>query len=200
MAKPSRPRRQKKADRLLNPGSTGSEIECDYGIAPLDRVAIEMDAKWGVDKLPELVSVETAARYGKAMAHLNECIQASDPAKCAAAAQNCIKGLNVMDAEATAAGKPQATGEFWEYAIPETDGRAALHFGILKDGLEWQAAKAARPDLTFFTMREVAIALQMKIATPLVMEVKDHFPGATVTNIKDRPPVDYANGGDPIPF
>lgn len=203
MTNPKRPRRQRKADRLLNPDSTVQQIECDYGIAPMDRLATELDRKWGIDRLPELVSVETAQKYGRAMAHLNDCIKENDPAKCAAAAQNCIKGLNVMDAEATAASKPQADGSYWEYEVPAIGGGQPLKFGILQDGAEWQTAKAARPDLVFFTMREVGIALQQKLATPLVMETKKQFPGAEVrkvTSTQKREPVNYAAGGDPMPF
>ena len=164
----------------------------------MDHLAREMDAKWGIERLPELVSVATAQKYGVAMAHLNQCIQDSDPAKCAAAAQNCIRGLQAMDAEATAAGKQPASGEFWEYELPGSP--EPFRFAIMRDGAEWQAAKAKRPDLTFFSMREVATALQAKMNSPMIQEVKEHFPGATITRLKPNPPVDYAAGGDAIPF
>ena len=200
MAHPKRPRRQRKADRLLSPGSSGEEIQCDYAMAPMDRLATDMDRKWGIEQLPALVSPETALKYGKAIAHLNQCIQDADPAKCAAAAQNCIKGLNAMDAEATAAGHQPAAGAIWEHEIPGREGAEPFRYAILADNAEWQTAKAERPDLTFFTMQEVGIALQMKLATPLVMETKKHFPGANVTRIKPADPVNWAAGGDPIPF
>jgi hypothetical protein len=193
-----RPRRQRKSDRLLCPDATAKEIQCDYSIAPLDRLALVMDHKWGIDRLPELVSVEMAQRYGTAMAHLNDCIREADPAKCAAAAQNCMRGLNAMDAEATAAGQPQASGEYWEYELPATDGNPPFKFAIMRDGFEWRTAQAVRPDLEFYTMREAAIALQTYVRSPLLSEVKKQFPASEI--IKIKPPVDFAAGGDPIPF
>ena len=66
-----RPKRQKKADRLLHSGQSQNQVMCDFALAPLDRLAIEMDRKWGIDVLPELVSVEMAQKYGSAMAKLN---------------------------------------------------------------------------------------------------------------------------------
>ena len=44
---------------------------CDYALAPFDRRFREMDKKWGCDKLPELVSAETAAKWGSTMEKLN---------------------------------------------------------------------------------------------------------------------------------
>lgn len=199
MAYQNRPKRQRKADRLLSPGSTGAEIQCDYGIAPMDQVATEMDLKWGIERLPELVSVETANKYGNAIAHLNACIQEADPAKCAAAAQNCIRGLNAMDAEAERLGCEQATGALFEYQLDMGDAEP-FRFGVMADDRQWQAAKARRPDLVLFTMREVANALRQYMTAPLQTELDKHFPAAKNTAIKPKTPVDYANGGDQISF
>ena len=200
MAHPKRQRRQKKADRLLCPDASSSEIECDYGIAPMDRVATIMDLKWGIDRLPELVSPDMAAKYGRAMAHMNECIRLGDPANCAAAAQNCIKGLNAMDADAEQNGMDQATGTLFEFELDPSDGGEAFHFGVMEDGVQWQTAKAKRPDLMLFTKREIAMALQAYVRSPMVAATKDAFPGSEITKIKPNPPVDYKNGGDIIPF
>lgn len=193
----NRPRRQRKGDRLLAPGASAEQIKCDYAIAPLDRMAIEYDRKWGIDRLPEIVSPETAQRYGAAMAHLNECIEASDPATVQAAAENCMRGLQAMDAEATASKKPTATGEFWEYELTGHDGNPPFKFAIMADPHEWQTSQASRPDLRFFTMREVAIALQAHANSPLIDAVKKNFPASEVVSIR---PGRIPPGGDPIPF
>jgi hypothetical protein len=39
----NRPRRERKATGL-SPDATKAQIECDYAIAPMDRLALEMDA------------------------------------------------------------------------------------------------------------------------------------------------------------
>jgi hypothetical protein len=190
-AQTKRPRRERKADRLMSPDATKAQIECDYAIAPMDRLALEMDRKWGIDRLPELVTPEMATRYGQAMAHMNECIRLGDPAKCVAAANNCIRGLHAMDAEATKLGKQPASGAYTEYDL---DG---WKIGILHDDAEWRTAEAARPDLQFFSLREAAIALKTKIDTPPIAAVKAAFPGARV--VEHRTPLNTLLN-DSIPF
>lgn len=176
----ARPKRQGKGDRLLNVDCTKPEIECDYGVAPFDRVVEEMDRKWGIDRLPELVSPETAIKYGSAIAQLNQALEARDPKLTAHKAQVCIRGLRALDAEAAASGHERASGDYWEYDL---DG---YKIGILKKDIEWKTAKAQRPDLKFFTMREAAIALKAKLETPPIAEVKEVFPGAEVIDIRER--------------
>lgn len=194
MSIPRPPRRQKKGDRLLNPGARKEEIQCDYGVAPLDRVAREYDRKWGIDRLPELVSPETAEKYGYSIARLNEALEATDPEQCKAWAAVCIRGLHAMDAEAAKAGRLPASGKYLEH---EHEG---FKFGVLFDGAEWQTAQAERPDLKFYTMQEVAVALKaVNLDNPLFAEAKRAFPKAEVTNIKMRTPLEIELGDD-IPF
>lgn len=197
MANPQHPRRQRKGDRLTNPDSTAAEIECDYALAPMDRLATEMEMRWGIDQLPALVAPATAQKYGAAIAHLNACIESRDPAKTRAAAENCIRGLTAMDAEAKVSGHQPAQGKFLEYELPEVDGSPPFRFAILEDGNEWMVAKDKRPDLRFYTMREIAVALQHYDSRFAIGEVKDYFPGARVTKIKSD--FTTANGGDPMP-
>lgn len=181
MTQNKRPRRQRKGDRLLASGTPQNEVQCDYAVAPLDRLAIQMDKKWGVDRLPELVSVETAAKYGSAIAKLNAALQEGDPKTVAHKAQVCMRGLAAMDREAEAAGQPKATADYYEYEI---DG---FKFAIMADEGHWQTCKDARPDLTFFTMREVGVALRaLRIDNPIFAEVKKHFPAAQITSIAER--------------
>ena len=176
-----RPYRKRKDDLLIAPGSTREQIECDFVCGPLDDKARAMELKWGVNRLPDLVSVETARKYGAAMAHLNECLEAVDRDKTAAAAMNCIKGLEAMDREAEVAGKPQAWPDVLEY---ELDG---FRFGILPDAAYWPAVAAERPDLRLFTMREIAIALKaMKTDFHLVDAAKHAFGPAEITAIRDK--------------
>jgi len=192
--KPQRPRRKKAADRLIHGEVQKERILCDYAIAPLDRLAIQMDDKWGIDRLPEIVSVETATKFGAAMAHLNECIEQNDPDKVKAAAENCIKGLQVMDAEATLAGQPQSQPDMLEYKLDDE-----LHFAILPDKHWWPEVRKHRPDLQLFSLREVAIALKAaKADNPVIRAVKEQFPKAEISEIETK--VKNATLDDPIPF
>lgn len=173
-------KRKYKADGFLNPGASREEIECDYGVAPFDRVCREMEVKWGVERLPTLVSNKTARKFGAAMAQLNEAIEAVDAEKTAHKAQVCIRGLMAMDQEATEAGHQQASGEAWEY---ELDG---FHFAVLKNADEWPRFRQDRPGVRCFSMREVAIALKAQFNSPLVDQVKQDFPGGQIVSINEK--------------
>ena len=159
--------------------------------APFDRVCIEMDRKWGVDRLPELVSPQTAERWGLALANLNAAIAANDPALTTARVAACLRGLAVMDAEAEAAGHKPSDPDIWEYDL---DG---FRFGVIAEGREWRAAEAKRPGLVIFNMREVALALKAsRVVNAVVEAAKQNFPGAQIVNIKPT----KKDFDDEIPF
>lgn len=190
----ARPRRQRKGDRLLNPGTSQAEIRCDYALAPLDRLALDMDMVWGIDRLPELVSPDTAEKYGFSIGKLNAAVNDTNPEDVKAWAAVCMRGLLAMDAEARKLGRKPAAGNYTEHEI---DG---WKFAILHDGAEWKTAKAARTDLQFFTLREVGVALKASGAThPIVDEIKNHFPTAKVTAIRPRTKLEQ-DLDDEIPF
>jgi hypothetical protein len=177
-----RPTRQKKDDRILHKGATANEIKADLALAPFDAAVREMDRKWGIDRLPELVSVESAAKWGKAMAGLNGAIDAHDPDKTKFWVEVCLRGLASMDAEAVTLGRPVSDPMIWEH---EYEGKV---YGIIADGREWPAAYAKRPGIAIHTMREVAVALH-EHRNGLVNAVKLAFPGAEVKQVR-RPKAD----------
>jgi hypothetical protein len=191
MKQPGRQKRAKKSDRILWSQQSKDSIMCDYAIGPVDEAARQMDRKWGVDRLVELVSVEMATKYGSAMAKLNAAIDANDPEECKLRAEVVIRGLAAMDAEAERLGAQRASTEVWEF---ELDG---VVYAIMKDGRSWPEIKAQRPDVEVLTMREVLLAYKawkQTRAAEFEAAVKQSFPGAEVTDVKIGP-LD-----DPIPF
>jgi hypothetical protein len=186
--------RQKKADTILHPGASAHDIACDYACGPFDHAARAMDLKYGIDRLPDLVSVEMSQKYGKAIAALNAAIEANDPVAVAQNANNCIKGLAALDAAAEASGAPRADPTVWEYDL---DG---MKFAIIADERAWPALKAARPELLYFTMREVGNALKAYGLTgETVATIKANFPNAQVTSIRPKSKLEEELN-DSIPF
>lgn len=183
-----RPTRQKKDDRILHKGATANEIRADLSLAPFDKAVREMDRKWGVDRLPELVSVESAAKWGKAVAGLNGAIDAQDPDKVKFWVEVCLRGLAAMDAEAVALGRPVSDPMIWEHEFEGTV------YGIIEDGREWPAAYAKRPGIAIHSMREVAVALHAH-RNGLVNAIKLSFPGAEVKAVR-RPKADLEDDFD----
>lgn len=190
----NRPPKRRKPDALLAPDMKAIEAQCHAAIAPLDRLALKMDAKWGVDRLVELVTPDTAARYGSAIGRLNEALRERNAEQCLHMAKVCMRGLAAMDAEAEAANAPRPK----LLAEIEVDG---FHFGLLAETGDWAAVKAERPDLRVFSMREVAIALKSVAGAPVVAAIKDAFPGAEIQNpVPSMPKEFWERGGDDIPW
>jgi hypothetical protein len=191
-----KPQHRQKFDRLLAPGATNAELRCDYAVTPFDRVARDMEAIWGIDRLPGLVGPEMAARFGAAMAHLNDCMNAHDFDKTTAAAANCIKGLHALDAEARRLGHKPASPEVWQF---EVDGKL---YGLMRDGADWPliAATHSHSHLTLVSMLEVANALSAyRRTSPMLAAVTDAFPGAVVTASRKPTPLE-SDLNDFLPF
>lgn len=187
----TKPKRQKKADRILHGHQSRDAIMCDYAVAPVDRLAIEMDKKWGIDMLPELVSVQTAQKFGSAMAKMNQAIEDNDVEECRKRCEVVLRGLHAMDKEATLSGAHRASEDVWEVEI---DGQL---FGIMKDGRSWRTIKEKRPELELLTLREVGLAYKWfreNWMGELEKAAKQSFPGAEMTDIKAK------TFDDPIPF
>ncbi len=172
----TRPPRHQKHDRLIHSGASANDVKADFAIGPFDAEARRMDARWGVNRLPDLVSPATNQRWAQAMVNLNSAIHSADPELTAARVAACLRGFAAMDAEATAAGHQPVTPEAWEFEI---DGKVCA---LLRDDAAWPAYHAQRPGVRVYTIREVVNALAAYGQT--VAAVKDSFPGAQVTAIR----------------
>ena len=188
-----RPKRQKMEDRLIRQDARAEEVRCDVALAPFDRAAREMDYKWGVDTLPELVSPETAERYGSALAKLNEAINQNDSSVVAARAAVCVRGLAVMDAEAVAAGKQPVSDDV---VVCEIDGQ---QFGVMIDDRAWPRVQERFPDLEILSRREVAIAIRVYRQTTLA-EMMDAAKVAMPNSQPISLRIENEAINDPIPF
>ena len=172
-----KPKRQKIEDRLLHPKSSPDQIRCDLALGPFDEAVNRASKRWGVDRLMEIVSPESADKWARAMAGLNESIQNDDPDKTKAWVDVCLRGLKAMDDEAVKSGQPISDPMIWEYKYEGST------YGIIEDGRHWPAAYDKRPGLVIFNMREVAVALHER-RNGLVDAVKLAFPGAEVTAVR----------------
>ena len=172
-----RPQRQKKSDRLISPKASDTAVKIDMMLAPLTKAVDDADRRWGIDRLPELVSVETAGKWGLCLGKLNEAINAEDAEKAAQWAGAAIRGLALMEAEAAAGGALRASEDVWEVELN------GVVYGIMRDGRAWQSIKEQRPDLRLVTLREVAVAIEWWAEHGLgkmQAAVQDAFPAAEV--------------------
>lgn len=109
-------------------------------LVPLDRVAADVERRWGPGRVEALVSPETAARFGSARRRLDEAVASGVVEDVAKRAAVLMRGWQALDAEATAlgatplpAGVVGATVDGVRYVVVAHDRDAAAP-GLARDG------------------------------------------------------------------
>lgn len=187
-----------KPDRLTNPSDDPVNDGRIYeSLRPVDKVASDMEAKWGVGRLTGLVSVETADKFGSASQKLNVAIDARDADEVAKRAAVMVRAWNALDAEASRLGHEPLTVSTW---VAEDD--FGNRFTVVKTLAEASMLAKQKVSGRVYHLEEIArIIAAFERQVPIVQNAKDMFPGAVVTDIrstKDGRVQDNLN--DPIPF
>lgn len=184
-----RPKRRPVHDRVLSAAVSAEETACQMALAPFDRAWHEAERRWGIEKLPELVSPETAAKWGAALGALNDAIATSDRAAVTANVSNCVRAVAALEAEAAARGHAPIPPTVWQV---EHEGTV---YGIVQDIRDWPAAEQALPGAVIVGLREIAVALHAhRNAMAAVPQIRAAFPQAEVTAVRPTP------FDDEIPF
>lgn len=165
----------------------------------LDYLAREMEIKWGVDRLPLLVSDPMRAAFYRQKDLLDEALQSGDLTLIDIQVGGMKRAWQALDQEATRSQQPVLSADIWEVRLP-VSGRVVA---IVKTSAEAHAI--ARPDLETWTITEIAQLIDGMDES--VAKIKQLFPGAEVTAItkKETPsqqqdkPFDWSKGDD-IPF
>ena len=165
-------------------------------LVPLDRVAADIERKWGPGRVEALVSPETAARFASARRRLDEAIAAGVVEDVAKRAAVLMRGWRALDAEAAAlgatplpAGAVGATVDGTRYVVTMHDRDAAAP-GLARDG----ETVVSLPELLRVWRHRWARAAVAADA------VKAVFPGAVVTRVA-KGEAEAENGlDDEIPF
>jgi hypothetical protein len=149
-------KRRVQGDRLLAPDSPAELTACDYAVAPFDRACLDADQTWGVNRLPELVSPETAAKWGSALAKLNAAIMAADTAEAIARVNVCLRGLAAMDAEARTRGHTPLSPVYWQ---SEIEGRRVA---LVRESGDWPVVAREMPGAAIYTLDEAVAAIMRR--------------------------------------
>lgn len=165
----------------------------------LDHLAKQMETKWGVDRLPLLVSDQLRAAFYQQKDLLDEALSSGDLALIDIQVGGMKRAWEALDQAATQSGQPTLSADIWEVKLP-VSGRVVA---FVKTSAEAQAI--ARPDLETWTVSEIAQLIDGMDEN--VRAVKQLFPGAEVTAITkketpsqtDEKPFDWSKG-DEIPF
>jgi hypothetical protein len=162
-------------------------------LSPADEAAAAMERKWGIDRLPLLVSPETRARFQAAHDLRNgEWNYATEERRQALDAMM-ARAWAALDAEAVQRGAAPLPPACFEIAL---DGLPGAFAAVCLDDHHGQAialrAKAEGRCVTVWTLAEVARVIQ---GASVINRIKDVFPGATVQPKRVGPLPD-----DEIPF
>lgn len=165
--------------------------------SPLDELVNQLERKWGIDRLPHLVSPETAAKFGQAVdMHSAAQDTGQDMAPLNAMMERAWRAL---DAEATSLGKEPLPPGLFEIQPDEPER------GILVVCLDDQHAQAVQlrakaEGRVVETWTRAAVARALK-AMSVVSAAGAAFPGMQVsTGLPERPSGRVALPDDPIPF
>lgn len=159
----------------------------------LDDVVASYERTWGINRLPLIVSAETAARFRAAEAlHRQEHELGCTPERSATLNAMMFRAWTALAKEAVARGhKPLGPSCF------EAEWAPGRIFAIAVDAEHAQALnarnKAEGRDVSVWTVAEVGALIG---DIPLVRAIKDTWPGAEVRPLTKTPPLP----ADEIPF
>jgi hypothetical protein len=169
-------------------------------IDELDLVAAEMERKWGVDRLRQLVSKELREKFDRQRYKVAHVTQSSgDVMDVRTECRRMITAWKALDAAAEAAGASRLDPEVWEVA-----GRTGAVYAIVRTTGDARRVVASKRFVHVYSLDEIANLIDN---FPEVAKIKQTFPGAAV--VKSRSWIDDPLDGlpnaktpldDPIPF
>lgn len=156
-----------------------------------DKAITEVEAVWGVDRLPYLVDARKREAWWDGMEQLNQAIRAADPDQVRAAVDNMLLGMKMLVRAAEKAGESPLSPDVWEVAL---DSGKVLQ--IVRCWPVNAAPVSKDRDVVTWTLEEVAHLISN---TKAVNAIKGQWPGATVE--PPRPVSRLSNElNDEIPF
>jgi hypothetical protein len=156
----------------------------------LDQVALAMERKWGVGRLRLLVSDFLRGKFDEQKDRLDAAVASGEESHVAVQAEGMRRAWAALDRAAHDAGAKPLAPQVWECVLPSTGEIISLVRSV-------EEAHHVAREGRVFTTAEVAILIEA--LGDGVLDIKERFPGAMVTGIRKKPPVDWASG-DEIPF
>lgn len=174
-------------------GDKRSEI-CRAAVNSVDKVARDLEQRWGIGKLEELASPKLAVQFEQARQNFSEAANGDDHNYLVQKAENLIKGWKALEAQAIKNGHSPDDAEVWYAIAPEDVGEYT--FAIAKNGSD--AAVVDRDKYPrVYTLDEVARIIH-NFENSMIRKAKEVFPNSTITKIGDNTNKEPPN--DPIPF
>ncbi|HZT24121.1 MAG TPA: hypothetical protein VFA57_00340 [Pseudolabrys sp.] len=143
----------------------------------LDEIALAMERKWGIDRLPRLVPPDLALRFRAQQDRLDDALASGRDDAIRVQAEAMARAWSALDQAASAAGAQPLSPAVWETVIPSTGEIVA----IVRTADEAAAVAKDRAGAVW-TLDEVARALDA--FGDQVRAIKRAFPRAEVTAVR----------------
>jgi hypothetical protein len=146
--------------------------------AGVDAVAVEMESRWGVGRLPLLVSDELREKFSRQLRRFDQAIVSNDIERIRQTGAATKRAWQALDQAATEAGQQQLQPDAWEVRL--ADGRVVA---ICRTNADAHAEVRSGRHLEVWTIDEIA---RIMFAFPGLGTAKQTFPGATVESVRSR--------------
>jgi hypothetical protein len=159
-------------------------------IEPLDKVAVDMERKWGVGRLQRLVTPELSAKFSSAREKLNDAIRDNDLEQVVHRAGVVIRGWQALDKAATEAGRKTYPEAVWSKRFKGRTYTVVLdRADVSKVAFDNEAPEHV------VTIDELLTVWDDFQGRRVIEQTKGLFPGATVERVGGVGEMD-----DDIPF
>jgi len=159
-------------------------------IESVDHLASDLELKWGPGRLRLLVDEQLRAKFDRQRSKFNGAIWSFHDREIEKHAAAMRRAWHVLDRAAEDAGAEPLDPDVFETTLE--DGRV---IAVARNSAEaWVAAHRLGRDVSVWSMQEIARLID---AYPELVDIKTHWPGATVTAVRTSLP-DEMN--DELPF
>jgi len=175
-------KRTRKPDNFTDPHAVGSTTldAIHHATKPLDKIATDMERKWGVDRLPSLVSPETAAKFGSAKARLDASLDGSNVDEAVKRLSVMVRAWKALDEEAERNHEP-LVADVW--TVIDDCGEMRTIARSTADATKY--IREGGKGKVYSTQEVVRILDSWEKQNDLTNVIKAEFPGSEIVSIKE---------------
>lgn len=157
-------------------------------LRPLDKIAADVERRWGASRILTLVPTEIAARFGLARDKLNAAIKEGDPEQVKLRAEVMVRGWKALEQAAVESGHTPAPSDVWSVNY---EGRTYV-ITARREDVE-PVGQYGDTGAIVMSVHELLLAFTMLRERQAIEAAKVAWPGATVSRFAKEI-------GDDIPF
>ena len=180
-----------KSKLILNERLVGN-AKAATAVAEYEARVNEVEARWGVNRLPHIVDEELRERFFKQIDRLEAAAEGDSALDVEHQVEVTLRGFEALEKAARASGANELTGVAW--SSRSSDGSKTV--AIVNDVAEISGVRRTMPGAEVYSVNEVAnILAAWSGKNDGIAQIKKAFPGAYVENMNGGYPFD-----DDIPF